>query len=98
MSQEPIDMPDLIDEPFHFLIWQFDEICIVTIGVMLGIVINSPMLGLLIGYVGKVHYTRMRDGKPRGYFLHRLREVGFAYEKPNRHSSMQPPLVSEWKS
>lgn len=98
MSQEPVPMPDLVDEQIHFLIWQLDEIATVTVGLMVGIVINSPMLGLLVGYVAKVFYTRMRDGKPRGYFLHRMREIGFAYEKTDSHSSMQPPLVNEWKS
>lgn len=98
MSQEPITMPDLVDEPIHFLIWQLDEIATVTIGLIVGIVINSPMLGVFLGYIAKVYYTRMRDGKPRGYFLHRIRELGFPFEKSNLKSSMQPPSVDEWKA
>ncbi|AXT74238.1 MULTISPECIES: type IV conjugative transfer system protein TraL [Vibrio] len=97
-DEKPISMPDLVDEPVHFLIWQYDEIATVAIGLVVGIIINSPMLGLLAGYFAKVTYIRIRDGKPRGYFIHRFREMGFAFEKVEQRSSMQPPLVDEWHS
>ncbi len=97
MSEKPTKMPDLVDEPIHFLIWQLDEIAMVAIGLVVGIIINSPLIGLTLGYVAKVFYTRIRDGKPRGYFLHRMREIGLALEKSEPKSAMQPPLITEWK-
>lgn len=98
MDEKPVVLPDLVDEPIHFLVWQIDEIATVAIGLIVGIVINSPIFGLLLGYIAKVFYIRLRDGKPRGYFIHRMREWGFVIEKVNHKSSMQPPLVDEWKS
>lgn len=98
MDEKPINIPDLVDEPLHFLVWQFDEIITIAMGLVFGIVINSPMIGLLLGYIAKVYYIKIREGKPRGYFLHRLREMGFAYEKTKHNSSMQPPLVNEWRT
>ncbi|EGR0468557.1 type IV conjugative transfer system protein TraL [Vibrio cholerae] len=97
MSEKPVDMPDLVDEQIHFLIWQLDEIATIAIGLVVGIIINSPALGLMLGYVAKIFYIRIRDGKPRGYFVHRMREAGLAIEKQERYSSMQPPLVHEWR-
>lgn len=98
MDEQPVNIPDLVDEPLHFLIWQFDEIITLALGLVVGILINSPAIGLGLGYIAKVYYLRIREGKPRGYFLHRLREVGFMYEKLNHRSAMQPPLVNEWRS
>lgn len=93
-----IDIPDLVDEPIHFLIWQFDEIAAVAIGLIVGIVINSPLLGLILGILAKLQYTKIRDGKPRGYFIHRLRDLGFPIDHASDHSAMQPPLIDEFHS
>ncbi|MEZ8967650.1 type IV conjugative transfer system protein TraL [Vibrio breoganii] len=97
-EDKTIDMPDLVDEPIHFLIWQFDEIAAVAIGLVVGIVINSPVIGLVLGICAKTQYCKIRDGKPRGYFIHRLRDLGFPIDHVSERSSMQPPLVDEFHS
>lgn len=98
MSEDEISIPDLVDEPFHFLIWQFDEIITVTVGLIVGIVVNSPGQGLFVGLLVRHQYLKMRDGKPKGYIVHRLREMGLAFDRVNEHSSMQTPLVNEYHS
>ncbi|GAD89955.1 conjugal transfer protein TraL [Vibrio halioticoli NBRC 102217] len=98
LDDNTIDIPDLVDEPIHFLIWQFDEIAAVAIGLVVGIVINSPMIGLVLGLCAKTQYCKIRDGKPRGYFIHRLRDLGFTIDHVSEHSSMQPPLIDEFHS
>lgn len=95
-DEEIIHIPDLVDEPVHFLVWQFDEIATVAIGLVVGIVINSPALGIIFGLGIKRFYIRMRDGKPKGYFIHRLRETGLAFDKCKAESAMQPPLVDKY--
>lgn len=75
-EEKPIRIPDMVDEMDHFLIWQVDEIMIIGIGLIVGILIESPMIGLIIGIVLKNRYTKAKDGKPRGYFLHRMRDLG----------------------
>lgn len=97
-NEQLISIPDLVDEPIHFMIWQIDEIACIAIGLVVGIIINSPMLGVVMGYIATRQYCKIRDGKPKGYFVHRLRELGFAFEKVDIHSAMQPPLVEEFHS
>ena len=97
-DEKPISIPDLVDEPIHFLIWQFDEIILLGVGLIFGIIINSPLLGILLGIISTKQYLKLRDGKPRGYFLHRFRELGIAFEKNNKHCSLQPPLVDKYHS
>lgn len=97
-DDELIDIPNLVDEPVHFLIWQFDEIMTVSVGLIVGIVINSPAIGFICGLAMKRFYVRMRDGKPKGYFIHRFREAGLAFDKCDEHSSLQPPLVDKYHS
>lgn len=97
-DEKPINIPDLVDEPLHFLIWQVDEIAAVAMGLVVGIVINSPLLGLVIGYLGKIQYAKIREGKPRGYFIHKIRDKGFPIDHVSARSSMQPPLVKKFHS
>lgn len=97
-NQEKINIPDLIDEQPHFLIWQLDEVVPVLIGLIAGIIIGSPLLGIAAGLVGKHYYTKHRDGKPRGYFKHLLREKGIALDGIKPHTSMLPPLVDKFHS
>lgn len=98
MDEEEISIPDLVDEPFHFLVWQFDEIITVTVGLIVGIIINSPGLGLISGMFIRHIYIRTRDGKPKGYIIHKLREKGLALDKCDEHSAMQTPLVEKYQA
>lgn len=86
-SEETINIPDLVDEMDHFLIWQIDEIFIIGFGLIIGIVINSPMLGFVVGLLLKSAYSRSKQGKPKGYFLHRLRDIGIL---PDSNSKLTP--------
>lgn len=76
MSEEKILMPDLVDEMDHFLIWQADDIIIMGVGLIVGIAVGSPAFGIALGFLIKNKYVKMRDGNPRGYFFHRLRDMG----------------------
>lgn len=93
-DNELINIPDLVDEQPHFLVWQLDEIVTVVIGLIVGIIIGSPLFGITLGFVLKHYYTKIRDGKPKGYFLHKIRRMGFS--SSSRYSSMQPPLVKKY--
>lgn len=97
-DDEAIAIPDLVDDQLHYLIWQLDEIITIVIGLMAGIVIGSPMLGCLLGYLIMRQYRKIRDGKPRGYLFHRVRDLGFAVDKMDQYSAMQPPLIEKFHS
>lgn len=98
MEDDVIKMPCTADEPTHFLVWQWDETLPVCLGLMLGIMFGSPIIGMIIGYAFKGKYIKLRDGKPRGYFFHRIREAGFSFEKNDKPSSMPPALIDKFHS
>ncbi|WP_413694386.1 type IV conjugative transfer system protein TraL [Psychromonas sp. KJ10-2] len=94
-NPDRIDVPTLIDEPSHILIWQWDETLPVCIGLIFGIWLDSPVLGMLGGYLLTSKYRRIRDDKPRGYYFHLLMENGL-YPAKKSISSMQSILVSRY--
>ncbi|GMQ49677.1 type IV conjugative transfer system protein TraL [Vibrio sp. 10N] len=87
-DDESISIPNLVDEMDHFLIWQVDEVCIIGFGLILGIVIGSPMTGFVIGAIFVKFYKRTRDGKPKGYFIHRFRDLGFMPDSKSKGTSV----------
>lgn len=100
MSDELITIPDLVDEPSHFLIWQFDEVISIGIGLIVGLIFNAPIYGILAGIFIRSKYIRIRDGKPRGFIMHRLRELGVIPDKlPSKTeygTSIQQSLVEKF--
>ena len=96
MNDNKVNIPDLADEPIHFLIWQLDEIVTVTLGLIIGIIINSPIIGIVIGFIANSYYIRIREGKPKGFFIHKIRAFGIQLEPLKHYSAMQPPLIKQW--
>lgn len=97
-DDEIINVPDLVDEFDHYLIWQMDEIIIVTIGLMAGILFDSPIVGALIGYYVRGKYINLRDTKPNGYVFHLLRDKGLISDSDDHRSSYQSVSVKEYIS
>ena len=97
MSEDSlISIPDLVDEPPHFLIWQIDEVISIAVGLISGLLFNAPMFGILGGLFVRNRYIKIRDGKPKGFIMHRIRAVGLIPEKSEHGTSMQPPLVNKF--
>lgn len=92
---EEISIPTHIDEPIHILLWQWDEVLPIAVGLIFGIWVSAPILGIAAGVILKRSYVKVRDGKPRGYFFHKLRESGLIPAKAGKHSMMQS-LVKEY--
>ncbi|MGR5178816.1 type IV conjugative transfer system protein TraL [Vibrio mediterranei] len=88
-DDEVISIPDLVDEMDHFLIWQVDEVCIIGFGLIIGIVIGSPIIGFIVGVVFVRFYKRSRDGKPKGFFMHRLRDVGLLPDSQSKGNPIE---------
>ncbi|WP_028865240.1 type IV conjugative transfer system protein TraL [Psychromonas aquimarina] len=96
-TEENINVPTMIDEPAHMLIWQWDETLPICIGLIFGIWLDSPVLGMLGGYLATSKYKKIRDDKPRGFYFHMLREYGLYPAKKGFHS-MQNALVNKFIS
>lgn len=71
-----VNIPTLIDEPFHLLVWQFDEVVVVTLCIIAGVALNEPLYGLIAGIVLRKQYMKTRDGKPKGYIVHLFWSLG----------------------
>lgn len=97
-EEELINVPSLVDEFDHYLIWQLDEIIIVTIGLIGGILFDSPIVGALVGYYVRGRYIDLRDTKPSGYVFHLLRDKGLIADEAKGNSSYQPVSVEEYLS
>lgn len=97
-EEDLINVPCLIDEFDHYLIWQLDEIIIVTIGLVGGILFDSPIIGALIGYYLRGKYINLRDTKPSGFVFHLLRDKGLLHEEGKTKSSYLPVTVDEYVS
>ncbi|MGM8936621.1 type IV conjugative transfer system protein TraL [Pseudomonas neustonica] len=70
MSQEPVRIPDRIDEPPNVLFWRLDEALPIGIGLVAGILLAQLTICLLCGIVLARFYRRFCDNKPDGYLLH----------------------------
>jgi hypothetical protein len=75
-----------------------DEIIIVVIGLIGGIVLDSPVIGSLVGYYLRGKYINLRDTKPHGYVFHFFREKGLTFDDVNKGTSYQPVEVKEFIS
>jgi conjugal transfer pilus assembly protein TraL len=97
MSEDaPISIPDLVDEPPHFLIWQIDEVISIAVGLIIGLLFNAPIYGILFGVFVRSKYIKIRDGKPKGFIMHRIRSMGLILEKNEHGTAMQSPLVKKF--
>lgn len=94
---EEIVTPDLVDEPTHFLIWQWDQAMPVSVGLIIGIVIGYALYGVLLGIGLARLYSKTKDLKPKGYFLHLIYDLGFISES-EKIKSMPSALIDEFHS
>lgn len=69
---ETIDIPGLIDDPPHILLWNVEELVPVMVGLMCGMVVEQALIGTLLGFAVTQLYRRFRDNTPDGYLQHML--------------------------
>lgn len=67
-----IEIPRYIDDAPHFFLWQLDEIAPILLGLVIGMVVGSPMLFAFAGMFVTKFYAKFRDSKPEGFPLHFL--------------------------
>ena len=84
---KPVEIPKLIDEPIHVLLWTVDELAPVAIGLFAGIMLDRSLLFLMAGFGLSYLYKSFRDAKSDGFALHFLYWHGVmptkSYTSPN---------------
>lgn len=80
-SNNHTTLPRYVDDPPHFLLWSVDEFAPIGLGLLIGIMVGSPLMFLILGWISTGLYRRFRDGKPDGYILHWLYWRGFIPSK-----------------
>lgn len=65
-----LEFPRHLDDPQPILFWTLDQIIPFATFVVIGMAINRLILCMLIGAVAGWLFTRYRDSKPDGYFIH----------------------------
>lgn len=63
-------IPRRLDDPMKFLFWEMDVAAIVLFGLIIGILVDSPILGTLFG-IGMAHgYSKIKQGQHPGVAAH----------------------------
>lgn len=81
-------IPKRLDDTGKFLFWDKDVAFIALAGVLLGLAIDFPIMGLLFGIVAAFYYGKLKGGKHPGMAIHILYWLtGFPelQELPNSH-------------
>ncbi|SET25106.1 type IV conjugative transfer system protein TraL [Thorsellia anophelis] len=90
---KPINIPQLIDEPPHFLLWSADEMAPIMIGLVIGIILNQALILTIVGLLITKIYRRYRNGKPDGYLLHLIYWIGLL---PSRANTIPNPFTRRY--
>lgn len=88
-----IKIPQGVDAPPQFLLWQADELIAPLAGMVFGVVIGQVLLCTFGGLLLVNTYRKLRDGQPDGFVFHYLYWRGFGYSKGY---SLVNPFVRLW--
>ena len=92
MSQEG-EMPRMIDEPPHVLLWSAEELAPVAMGLAIGMVIGKALILTFAGLVIAKIYRKFSDGHPDGFMLHGLYWAGFI---PSKSKTIPNPYARRY--
>ncbi|HGM7876883.1 TPA: type IV conjugative transfer system protein TraL [Pseudomonas aeruginosa] len=91
----PIDIPQLVDEPPHVLFWQSDEVAPIGIGLVFGMFTGYAAIATIGGFLLARWYRKYRDDHPDGFMAHMIYwYVGVAGTSSAR--SIPNPFIREY--
>ena len=68
--QEPVYIPQRVDETPNLLIWSMDEAVPILLGLVVGIMLGQALICSLVGLVMTYWYRKYRGSHPDGFFVH----------------------------
>ena len=74
MSADPYKyyVPQTLDDPPRFLIWDFDVAMVFIMCLGVGIMAGFLLTSCVVGAIASWYYGRSKSGKSKGYGLHLL--------------------------
>lgn len=87
------EIPRLVDDPPHVLLWSAEELAPVAFGLAIGMVTGKALVFSLLGLLIAKVYRRFSDGHPDGFLLHALYWFGFI---PSRSRTMPNPYARRY--
>ncbi len=63
-------IPRRLDDKGKFLFWDFDVAGVALVGMLLGVAIEYPLLGAVVGIVSAAYYNKFKSGKHPGMAAH----------------------------
>ncbi len=78
---EPVEIPQMIDDPPHVLLWSAEELAPVVLGLAIGLVMGAPLMLSAAGFAVTHVYRRFRDNRPDGMMLHFIYWMGLVPSK-----------------
>lgn len=91
---EEIKVPQYLDDPPQFLIWEIDDLFPVIVMLILGILIEHMFLMSLIGFVLSYFFSKFKNSKPNGFLIHLAYEIGFL--GVGKKGVWVDPFVKRW--
>lgn len=81
MAEQGHYIPKYLNAMPQFLWWEVDEVAFLFIFTGLGVLVNNPIIGALIGYILMKIYVKAKARRQKGYLWHKLYALGL-YKVP----------------
>ena len=67
-----VQLPQELDAPPKFFIWDFDVVSLFVLGIFFGVYMGSLIAGLIIGRTAVALWQKISQGQARGFGIHTL--------------------------
>ena len=72
MVDDDFRIPRHIDDPQRLMFWELEELGVLISFMMIGVLFDFFLIGTMFGTVFMVLLSKVKSGKPRGFFMHWL--------------------------
>lgn len=67
-----VHLPQQLDAPPKFFIWDFDIVSLFVLGIFFGVYMGSLIIGLILGRSAVALWEKLSEGQARGFGIHSL--------------------------
>lgn len=93
---EPIQIPQHIDDPINFLLWDIRDVVPVVAGMVVGILLDQFWIFFLIGAAIAKFNQKFRDRRQEGYGMHLLYWIGLLPLLPSKGLTLPNSFIRSY--